>query len=850
MTYIVRLPAIPPAEHQLVGGKAAGCAKLFRMGLPVPNGFALTTLAYNSFLGANQLDRPLSKLIKGFLDSKDEILLKSQCEEFQNQVRQQSLPVPIRNAINKEFQTISYSQVSVRSSANVEDAGNTAFAGVYHSILNVDHQDVENAIVECWAQAFSYEALTHAMRNGIDPSQCRVALLIQDMVEADFAGVIFTEEPSGHKPDQGNLAFVKGLGDSLMDGSQDGYSATFSRHNNIIDGQFECKNVPLGLLQELVNTALQIEEELGHPQDIEWAIKDKQLFFLQTRPITTIEAKSKKPICWTRELSEERFPGPISPLGWSIMQDVLATNVQTLGDRFGLVAKHSSDVARTIDNYIYSNEQFFSIPGSMKVEIGKQLRYAPLYMKEFFGSFRYMRNAVTQSNGFGMQWLMLTRVFRAFIFPHAYEVLNAWDEHLVEVLNKLEVMGGIDPSDISDQGMLGYKKMFDAIGDEYMEPDLAVFVVKSACSWLIDKIGHEVAEVEAAELISDLTSGVIDNITLRRNAELEDIYHLFSADEELIELLKDGEYDILLEKLSGEPEKAFLDFVHRCGHVTANWDVREPTWGENPQTILALMRSFTLSDTLNSARNNTGERLKQFENAKLRVMNALSTTPWMADFFEELLTLLHEFMRIDEEHNFHCSRMYIPLRKYFGNVASRFIDRQLIEKEDDIYFLTLNEIEQLLDSTPDFPRRYLVNNRIANFERAEKVRPVDKYEGQKPLHEENLVAVREGNVLKGKGASPGVFTGTVRVVETPDDLSKFEKGDILVTTSPKPAWTPLYSAAGALVAATGSLLSHGLISAREYRLPAVIGIADVINELKNGQKITVNGSTGVITLED
>jgi phosphohistidine swiveling domain-containing protein len=194
-----------------------------------------------------------------------------------------------------------------------------------------------------------------------------------------------------------------------------------------------------------------------------------------------------------------------------------------------------------------------------------------------------------------------------------------------------------------------------------------------------------------------------------------------------------------------------------------------------------------------------------------------------------VLTTLHDFMRIDEEHHFYASRLYRPLRRLYAELGGRLTALRVIDQPDDIYFLELDEIYGALER-PTFTRRYLVQARRASFERAGKARPPDRFVDQAPL-------------------VPAEATGGMGVVETAADVAAFVSGDVLVTPTPNPAWTPIYAFASALVTSTGSTLSHGLVSAREYHLPAVIGIADVTRRLENGQNVTVDGDRGIVSIE-
>ncbi|MEM7395832.1 MAG: PEP/pyruvate-binding domain-containing protein, partial [Verrucomicrobiota bacterium] len=411
------------------------------------------------------------------------------------------------------------------------------------------------------------------------------------------------------------------------------------------------------MLRTLVGQCIDLEQKLGHPQDIEWAVRDGKIFFLQTRNITTLESEETSPITWTRDLTEERFPKPISPLGWSVMQAVLATNVETLSQRFGITARNPGDVSRTIEHYVYTNEDFFKIPGSMRLELKKQLRYVPALCGQLLGSTLRVPGIIKPGNGIGPSWLLLVPVFRVLIFSHAREVLTAWDAQLPGHLKEFEALNQFDAQTASDEGLLGYKELIDRVADVYMEPDFAIYVVKTACEWCLSRIVKSVDMDGHEQLMKDLTGGV-ENITLRRNAELEDLFRHILADEALCDLVSRGEYEAFAETLSGDRKTQYDSFLKRYGHVTSNWDCKEATWAEKPSTFLSLMKNFTREDAIRNFRGNHRQSVQRFVEARETIRKALSGVPWMLTFFNALLDLLHEFMRIDEEHNFHTRTGY------------------------------------------------------------------------------------------------------------------------------------------------------------------------------------------------
>lgn len=830
---IVDLAAVRPGDRPRVGGKAVGCAALMRLGLPVPRGVVLTTRAFDCVLAP--FDARRRAWYRAIHQGDNERSVRDEADALKAAIRTAPLPNTVARALDDAVRRLT-PPLAVRSSATAEDSAATAFAGVFHSELDVASDRLHDAVRACWAFAFDWGAVTHALLHDLDPAQVRIALLLQDMVSATRAGVLFTRDPSGARPDQAVVSSAAGTAEALMQGDESGATVRFLR-----EGAPPTDPV----LRRLQMVIRPIEKAFGHPQDVEWAARGDEVLFVQTRPITTLEPQRSVPIVWTRELSEERFPQPISPLGWSVLQGVLSVNMETLARRFGLVARRPNDVARTIRHYVYSNQKFFSIPDSLRPNPLAHVRWLPGYIRE---ACRCL-TLVPRASVLGVKLLTLSGLIRAAILPHARDIRRRWDGQLQQLIADMDACDAVDPSALTTPQLLEHRRAIEGVARRYMEPDLAIYVVKMTASYMVEQIGIRLHGRKDPSFLTDLTSGLTANRTLRMSQELETLLERFSADPQVLERVIAGQFDETLANLSGDPAKALADFVQLNGHLTTSWDLREPTWGEAPQVIFGLLRSYAVTARRRTHRAVQLEQQARHDAARRELLARIGSSTWAGRFADELLGVLHDFMRIDEEHHFYASRLFRPLRRLYAELGRRLTDARVIDQPDDIYFLELNEVLGALER-PGYTRRYLVQARRATFARAAAVRPPDRFLDQAPIAAEPAPdAVADANVLRGVGASPGVASGRVRIVETPGDAAAFVCGEVLVTPTPNPAWTPIYALASGLVTATGGMLSHGLVSAREYQLPAVIGIADVTRRLANGQRITVDGDRGTVSLE-
>lgn len=845
---VILINNITKNDRNTVGGKALGCAVMKHMGMSVPEGFAVTRHAFDAFLEHRKLTGLVQDTIAAFSGKDTEDDLERKCRALADTIRNAALHDTLKKTLHAHILRLS-GPVAVRSSATIEDSMECAFAGVFHSELNVEKDALEHAVLTCWSQFFEYHALTQIMRSNTDPRDMGVALLVQEMVPAEKAGVLFTMDPTGRDTHLAILSVTEGTGEKLMDGQTSEEPIKVVRKSRLPKDYTQKPPVSQAVLTELMNHGRMLENEFNHPQDIEWAIAGNHIFFLQVRPITTISDRAMRSIEWTRELSEERYPKPISPLGWSILQDLFQENLKVLSKRFGLTAKHPEHVAITIRHHVYSNRHFFDIPRSMRPNPLKQKKLLVHLIKEQADVLRYVIPSMATTSSFGFKWLILSRFFKAFIFPHAGEILEAWDKHLHGSIKEMDEFNTIDFESLDVKELLAVRERMEASAMQYMEPDLAIYVVKMACSWMVEKIAQTVQPEDPVSMLTDLTSALDNNRTLTMNKDIARMSELFKAEPDIKRFLLDEDYDAVIRTMA-EKNKPLLDaFIEHNGHLTTNWDIMESTWGEDPVKILQMLRSYIVSDALKTFQDFQAQGKKRFKEARDTIMRHFDDSSWMVSFFDDVVVYLREFMRIDEEHHFYCSRLFKPMRKLFFELGRRFAEQHVINQAEDIFFLTLPEIYDAADTSGTFPRRYLVQSRQTSFRQSLANRPPDNFIGLSPVIPKADPVIRNGNAAwKGNGAGPGVAMGRVRIIESTADARDFAEGDVFVTTSPNPAFTPLFAVASALVTSTGSILSHGVVSAREYQLPAVIGIPDITRKLENGQYIKVDGDNGIVSL--
>lgn len=820
------------------GGKSVGLQKLIKKNLPIPKTIALSCTFFNEIYELLGIDSERDRLIKNFSNLNSSIEdLRRTCQQFQFNFLEKELPLKHVNLLKDLFYKYKkeYGSFCIRSSANFEDNKNYSFAGQFDSYLNVSTLDnFIKAIKDSAVQLFKFEVIHYCLKNNLNPLDIKISVVIQEYRPASIYGVLFTKDPSFLNADKMIINIGKN-GESLMAGGITG--------DCIYVSDIE-EDLPKSLksLKKNIHKLLEISKDL----DVEFGIDNDQVIFYQCRPITYANINLTSKVKWSRGLAEERYPEPISPLGWSILRDVFETNLKTLKERFGLKASSPDDVAITIGHYVFANDQYFALsnmrpdflsllPNIFKLILGLILTliYIPIYL--FFKSLHLVP--------FGIKDYLLMGGYKFFIFLHAKDIKKQWDKNLASLIAEFDELTKENISGYSLAQLYNYKYRLSLVGDRYMEPDLAIYIVKMACEYLVKRLGKMYSQ-DPLKFLTSISSGLENNRTLQMAKSIDDLTVTLKKYPHVRSYLDLLDFEGFYAVANSEVLEAMEKFEKSNGHLTVNWDFRVPTWQENKIELFKMIKCLLLEDNRKDIERKISQKNENFKKFDLQFKKELAIGS-LISFYDELKFYLREFMRIDEEHHFYCSRVFRALRKLYLEMGQRLVEAEVIGESEDIFYLTSQELDEILKSNSFFTRRFVVENRKKSFSSSFKNRPADEYVKGKAIY--NQIVERDGRFI-GVGASPGVAQGRVVIIKNLSDCDQVKLGDIIVTQTPNPVYVPLYSLASAIVSNTGSILSHGMVAAREYEIPAVIGIANIASILKNGQKVEVDGNSGTIAI--
>jgi phosphohistidine swiveling domain-containing protein len=807
-----------------VGVKAANLSVVMAAGFPVPDGVVLTAGALGGAFTGLQDDAPV--------------------------------PVSIERWIREALERLGPGPVAVRSSGIAEDLADASYAGQYETVLGVEGLEaVAAAVRRCWASATA--ARVAAYERGRSAGPPRMAVLIQRLVPADAAGVAFTANPVSGARDETLVSAVRGLGDRLVTGE-------VTPDEWIVRGdRADCRRgaaaaIDAKTARSIAELAGRLEVLFGAPQDVEWALAGGMLYVLQARPITALpepaEAAVPVPVdvpegFWEREASH--FPLPLSPMTRSVQ---MAAQNDALARAFAEHGILSDGLAfRDIGGWMYVR---VVPPGGMD----RPTPPAPL-MWLLLRVHPQLRSRVAAAR-------------RATRDDLAGQIIRQWhDKTRPDLERRIDELRDVQIEALDDQALREHLARLVSLCGEGIEAHFrlhapiafARFELARACR---DLLGWD--EPRAFELLTGLSA-----MSTAPALELSELSRLAATRPRMRELVEraDREAVSLLSREDPEFDAAFRQYQREYAMRARRYEVSDPTLAETPELTLA-----TLRDQLRRGYDASGQAaaLAARRAAVLAEARDLLATRDEADRarFERALARAEAAHPVHEENEFFTVSVPLALSRYaLLELGRRLVSRGVIADRDDVFFLELDEALAAFANGGD--QRELVARRKG--ERAWVLaHPGPATYGQQPgqlplsvLPAESRTAMGamlwtvdlmfaaarsaqrqspDATILTGIAASPGRYTGTVRVVAGEHEFEKIQAGDILVCPVTSPVWSVLFSRIGGLVTDSGGILSHPAIIAREYGVPAVVATGNATALLRDGERVTVDGDAGAVHL--
>jgi len=874
------------ATLQNAGGKGLNLSRLCRAGFPVPPGFILSTAAYAAFSQANGLDETIRGVLRPARPD-DPASLEAASQAIRAQFAAGRMPPVIAAALTAALAAMGGPAVAVRSSATAEDLPGLSFAGQQDTFLNVvGEKSLYRAVIDCWSSLWTARAIGYRARNGIDHESVALAVVVQEMVPSETSGVLFTANPLTGRRTEMVIDATLGLGEALVAGQvePDHYvidadgrlvSKTLGRKATVVRvragggtaaGPADAADrqvLDAAALQELARLGRQAADMFGAPQDIEWAGAGGQLYLLQSRPITTLyptpEGMPGTPLRVL--LSLGTFQGlldPISPLGRDAFRGIIAGAAGMLGYRYSL---------ETIPALQEAGERLWiDISGLVNSSPGRQTVLAALEYVEPGGRqalLGLVRAGELPAPG-RPRLRTLGRLLRVFL-PAVGRVLRALlrpDVQAERLLGQMEVWLEGLRAQFATAGSPGERlaliRRVPAEGFRTFLPQFAPrFGVGMAAYNLLTRLAAGLPEPRPDTRA--MLRGLPHNVTTEMDLALWQAAQAIRADPASAKHLAEiAAAALAAESLAGQlpavAQEAIAGFLRPYGaRGLGEIDVGRPRWREDPTPLLQALQSYLRITDPHQAPDAVFERGRQAAAAEIeRLVQALRGTRggWIkARWARWAARRMRALAGLREAPKFAIVRILGLFRETLLADGAAWAAAGLLACAEDVFFLRIAELEALAaGERRDW--RAVVEERRQAGRREQQRRQIPRLllSDGRAFYQGVVAETAPGaDVLSGSPVSPGVAEGTVRVVLDPRG-TQLLPGEILVCPGTDPSWTPLFLAAGGLVMEVGGMMTHGAVVAREYGLPAVVGVHEVTVRLHTGQRVRVNGSTGQVLL--
>ncbi|MCR8644385.1 phosphoenolpyruvate synthase [Paenibacillus sp. N1-5-1-14] len=866
---VLSLNEIEKTQLLLVGGKGLNLGVLSKIqGIQVPEGFCVTTEGYQAAIAQNETYPALLKQLT-MLTVED----RDQIGEISRKIRQIIIEAEIPSSVVKAVTSylIKFGDThayAVRSSATAEDLPHASFAGQQDTYLNIIGVDaILQHISKCWASLFTDRAVIYRMQNGFDHSQIYLSVIVQKMVFSQASGILFTADPITGNRKVLSIDASFGLGEALVSGlvSPDSYTV---KEENIVNKRIAAKKLAIygreegGTLTQqidpnqqqtqtlhdeqilqLARIGRQIEAYFGCPQDIEWCLDHDTFYIVQSRPITTLypvpERNDQGNHVYISVGHQQMMTDPIKPLGLSFFLLSTPAPMHQAGGRL-----------------------FVDVTPMLLAPAGKQTVINPLAQTD-----PLIKDALTglKARGDFIKPLPDNHTAPGPSSSHpdmkpldiqaplqcdpsiVSNLIKSSQTSIEELKQIIRAKSGLDLFDFILEDIQNLKKfLFNPQGLGL------IIATMEASTWINENMDKWLGEKNAADTLSQSVSG---NITSEMGLALLDVADVIRPYPEIIDYLqhaKEDNFEDELIKFDGGQDAldAISLYLEKYGmRCAGEIDITRTRWSEKPITIVPMLLANIKNSEKNAGNRKFEQGLREAIEKEQELLDRLKQLPdgeQNAKETKQRIDLIRNFTGYREYPKYDMINRYFIYKQALLKEAEQLVQAGVIQEKEDIYYLTFEELREVV-STHKLDYQ-IINKRKEDYAFFEKLTPP-------------LVITSDGEILTGKyrrenlpaeaivglPVSSGVIEGRARVIINMEDAN-LEEGDILVTSYTDPGWTPLFVSIKGLVTEVGGLMTHGAVIAREYGLPAVVGVENATKLIKDGQRIRVHGTEGYIEI--
>ncbi|EJQ95773.1 phosphoenolpyruvate synthase [Bacillus cereus] len=865
-SFVLDFQEIEKTQLSLVGGKGLNLGELSNIqGIQVPEGFCVTTIGYEKAIEQNEAFQALLSQL-AMLKIEDRAQIAEISKKIRETIMEVEIPSDVVEAVAHYLSRFGNEHAyAVRSSATAEDLPYASFAGQQDTYLNIIGKEaILQHVRKCWASLFTDRAVIYRMQNGFEHSQVSICVVVQRMVFPQASGILFTADPITCNRKVLAIDASFGLGEALVSGlvSADNYKV---KEGEIAEKMIATKKLAIYALKEggtetkqinlaqqkiqtlteqqilqLAQIGRQIEAYFGCPQDIEWCLVNDTFYIVQSRPITTLypipEANDQENHVYVSVGHQQMMTDPLKPLGMSLFQ------LTSFGPRFQAGGRLFVDVAQRLAspasrelllNTIGNSEPLIKDALTTVIERDDFIKLLPDDVKEkSLGKSMPPTSSQPQIENDPAIVMDLIKNSQASI---------------EELKQNIQTKSGLGVLDFILEDIQQLKKIL------FHPQSMAVLMAgMNASSWINEKMEQWLGEKNVADTLSQ---SVQNNITSEMGLALLDVADVIRPYPEVIAYLQHIEDDSFLDELvkfegGDKAQDAIYAFLNKYGmRCSGEIDITKTRWSEKPTTIIPMIlnniRDFETGAGKRKFEAGLQEALKKEEELLERLQH-LPDGKQKIEETKRMISNIRNFIGYREYPKYGMINRYFIYKQAILKEAEQLVQNSVIHEIEDIYYLTFEELHEVVCTNKLDCK--VINNRKNEFKLYEKLIPprVITSDGEiitGKYKRENLPT----EAIVGLPVSSGVIEGRARVILNMEDAD-LEDGDILVTAFTDPGWTPLFVSIKGLVTEVGGLMTHGAVIAREYGLPAVVGVENATKLIKDGQRIRVHGTEGYIEI--
>lgn len=879
MKYILYFNEIGKKDLPLVGGKGANLGELFNNGFLVPAGFCVTTDAFKLITKNEEINSLIKELDNLKNDNVEEIELIG--KEIRSKIKElkvsEAVKIAVYGALNNSGANDFY---AVRSSATAEDLLGTSFAGQQDTYLNVNgYENLMTAIQNCWSSLFTDRAIIYRIKNGFTHEHVELSVIIQKMIFSEASGIMFTADPITGNRDVININAGFGLGEALVSGlvTPDFYQVY---NLEIMNKQISQKDIGIfpekigGVVQkniedneknkqvltdeevlELTKIGINIQKVFGNPQDIEWGLYQSQFYILQSRPITSLYPvpfiKDDKKHVFFSFGHIQMMTNAMKPLALSIFETVRIFDKPNSKDYINVLYDAGGRMFIDISYFLGIEKIRGKITNAMKY-VDEQ---ASLAVQELIDRGEVFANDKKfQKKLFKFIVPILRKIGLDIYFKNSdktkIKAKKFFDTTYIKWEKEINSLNGIERLEKIRWYIRGMINFLLSNGVQYPATAIAALTkIKKICAECFD-------ESKVQELLADLNISLENNVTSEMMMEIYDAAELVRDNGELINVLKktnDKNFWNDIEKVPNSSQfiKKMKEFMNRYGmRCAGEIDITSKRWEDTPKELVSFIVSHIQTSKVNEHHEKFEEGKVTAKNAEREIVETVKAKlgKGKAKKVEKLIKIYRNLMGFRESPKYFIIKFFGLIRGIILDEAYEMEKQNILLDKEEIFYFSLDEIIEIMSGSYEDDIKETVVKRKEDFKMYEKITPprVMTSNGEIITGKLKNSKAPEG-ALMGTAASAGIVEGIARIVLKVSEAD-LKSGEIMIAPFTDPAWTPLFNSVSGLVVEVGGMMTHGSVIAREYGIPAVVGVNNATKLIKNGDKIRVNGTEGYIEI--